>query len=108
MGQLLEVAGREVELFGEEALTGFGDDEMNAGHARVGLEQSERFLRQDGATGSGHTYGDDLRLRGWHVRPRIIQSRSGLRASQEVAASKPMGTLYWGRGRRKQTGQRIS
>ena len=65
------------------------------------VEKGERFLRQNGAARSGHTYGNDLSLRGRHVRLRIIQSRSGLRASQEGSVAWQIGTLYWSPGPRR-------
>src|ERR1700731_4897253 len=45
---------------------------MNVCDAGVGIEEGECLLRQNGAAGSGHTYGDDLLLCGRHARSRVI------------------------------------
>jgi hypothetical protein len=55
------------EFFGEKALASVREDEMDARHARVSVEQRQCFLRQNGATGSGYTYGNDLSLRFSHT-----------------------------------------
>ena len=67
-GKLLDVAGRDAQFFGEEALAGFGDDQVNFFDARVGFEEFECFLREDGAAGPGHTYGYDLFFVVGHVQ----------------------------------------
>ena len=66
--KLFEVAGSDAQFFGEEPLTGFRDDQVNSLDARVRFEQFQRFLRQDGAAGSGHTYGYGLLFVVSHLR----------------------------------------
>src|SRR5580692_5384319 len=58
--QLFQIAGGNRKFFGEQALTGFGNDQMDARHTRISLKQFECFLREKGAACPGHTYGYDL------------------------------------------------
>jgi hypothetical protein len=52
--EFLEIAGGDAEFFGEEALASLGGDEVDAGDARVVLEESKGFLGEDGAAGAGY------------------------------------------------------
>ena len=47
----------DVQFVFEQAQAGFGDDQMNACHARIGIEHSQSGLRQDGARSACN--GDD-------------------------------------------------
>ena len=60
--KLLGVTWSDAEFFGEEALASIGKDEVNARDSRVRIEERQRFLGEDGAAGSGHTYGNGLSL----------------------------------------------
>src|SRR6267154_1566228 len=64
---------------------------MNACDAGVGIEECQRFLRQNGAAGSGHTYGDDLLLCTRHVRSRVISvsQRLGGKSRRRGKPGKP-------------------
>lgn len=59
-GKFFQIAGGEEQFFGEEALSGFSDDEMDAGDARVFVKEGESLLREESAAGSGDADGDDL------------------------------------------------
>jgi len=58
--ELLGIARSDVQLFGEEALTRFGDDKMYAAYASVSFKQIKRLLREERAACAGHTNGYDL------------------------------------------------
>src|SRR5215467_6860122 len=83
-------SGRNRQLFGENPLPGFGNDQMDFGDARIGFEQSEHFLCEDGPARAGDTYGNGLGIGFGHVASRIIQSRSGSGASQGAAREPAM------------------
>ena len=59
-GELLQIAGRNVQLLGEEALAGFGYDQMNTLDSWVVFKEFEGFLREDCAAGAGYAHGYDL------------------------------------------------
>jgi len=58
------VAAGELELFGEDAEGGCGDDEIDVGDARVGGEEREHLGGEEGAAGSGDGEGDAAILGG--------------------------------------------
>ena len=49
------VAGRNPQFLRKEPLAGFSNDQMHTRDASIALEKLQRFLRQNGAAGSGHT-----------------------------------------------------
>src|SRR5258708_18581211 len=65
--KLSGVARGNAELFGEEALAGFGDDEVDAHDASVFFEQSERLLGEYCPACSSHTNGNGLFFCASHV-----------------------------------------
>jgi hypothetical protein len=59
-GELLQIAGRDVQLFGKKALAGFGYDQVNMLDSRIVFEEFEGCLREDCAAGPGYAHGYDL------------------------------------------------
>jgi hypothetical protein len=57
---LLQITGRDVQLFGKKALAGFGYDQVNALDSRVVFEEFEGFLRENCSAGPGYAHGYDL------------------------------------------------
>ncbi len=51
-----------MQLVFQQAQARFGDDEMNAGDARICLKHAERRLGQDRARSAGHADNNDLAL----------------------------------------------
>src|SRR5580704_12895423 len=63
---------------------------MNAGDARIRLQHGERLLREDGAAGSGHTYGYDLALFFGHfVRVNLVSQRVPGMSTRRVRSATP-------------------
>ena len=56
----------DMQFVFEQAQARFGDDQMNAGDARIGLQHAERRLGQDRAGSAGHADNDDLALCRFH------------------------------------------
>ena len=81
--QLLQIAGRNAQLFRRKALARFRNHQVHPRHARIFLEQCQHFLRENRPAGPGHTYGNDLFLRLSHVfRADRFSLAAALRASQ--------------------------
>ena len=59
MRKLFQVAGRDPEFRGKEALASVGNYKMDARDAGVVLENAQRRLRKQGSARAGHTHGDD-------------------------------------------------
>jgi hypothetical protein len=61
-------------------LAGFGDDKVNARDARIRVQHRQRLLREDGAAGSGHTYGYDLSVFSGHCLRAFCAGKSSFSA----------------------------
>ena len=65
--QLFGIAGSDRQFFGKKPQPSFGDDQMNALDARIGVEQCQHFLREHSAACAGHTYSNDFLVVFAHV-----------------------------------------
>ena len=63
---------------------------MDARDARIRIEHRQRFLREDRAAGSGHTYGYDLALFCGHfVRVNLVSQRVSAMSTERVRSATP-------------------